>query len=240
LPLAAEQLTEGELHSRKRRFALGPERKAATDAEGVLMSAVSSPTQPLTLPTSPYPIRLFSVAEYHQMIQACILTEEDAVELLEGCIVPKMARNPPHDGTIQIVDKVLSAHLPAGWVMRIQSAVTTSDSEPEPDLAIVRGDERSYLSRHPGPQDIGLVIEVAEATLTRDRLDKNRLYARSNIVCYWIVNIVDRQVEVFTKPSGPNPNPSYHQRQDYASADVVPLVLDGKEVARINVGSLLP
>ena len=60
-----------------------------------------------------------------------------------------MARNPKHDGTIQIVNKVVGRHLPSGWTLRIQSAVTTDDSEPEPDLAVVRGDEHSYLARHP-------------------------------------------------------------------------------------------
>lgn len=202
------------------------------------MSVLSRPTQPPAPP--PYPIRLFTVAEYHQMIQACILTEEDAVELLEGCIVPKMARNPKHDGTIQIVNKVVGAHLPVGWTLRIQSAVTTDDSEPEPDLAVVRGDEHTYLARHPGPADVGLVIEVAETTLTRDRQDKNRLYARSDIVCYWIVSLVDRQVEVYTKPSGPNPNPTYHQRQDFTASDSVPLILDGKELIQIKAATLLP
>jgi Uma2 family endonuclease len=200
----------------------------------VLTRAGQQPAPP------PYPIRLFSVAEYHQMIQSRILTEEDAVELLEGCIVPKMARNPPHEGTIQIVNKVLSPLLPAGWTLRIQSAVTTDDSEPEPDLAVVRGDERTYIAHHPGPSEVGLVIEVAEATLTRDRLDKNRLYARAGIVCYWIVNILDGQVEVYTNPSGQNPNPSYHQRQDFGKNDSVPLILDGKELVRIKVATLLP
>lgn len=188
----------------------------------------------------PYPVRLFTVAEYHQMIQACILTEEDAVELLEGCIVPKMPRHPTHDGTIQIVHRAVGKHVPARWCLRIQSALTTDDSEPEPDLVIVRGDERSYLSRHPGPQDAGLVIEVAEATLARDRQDKARLYARAGVQCYWIVNLVDRQVEVFTNPSGPNPNPTFHQRRDHTIGDQVPLVLDGTEIARLDVASLLP
>lgn len=97
------------------------------------------------------PVRRFSVDEYHRMIQAGILTEDDAVELLEGWIVPKMPRNPPHDGTIQIADEVLRPRLPAGWQLRIQSALTMPDSEPEPDLVVVRGDARTYLNRHTRP-----------------------------------------------------------------------------------------
>src|SRR5262249_16346423 len=131
------------------------------------MSISTLPPAPVLQPP-PYPIYKFSVDDYHRMIQAGILTEDDPVELLEGGIVPKRPRNPPHDGTIQIAVEVIRQRLPAGWQVRVQSAITTADSEPEPDLAVVRGDTRTYLARHPGPADIGLLIEVAN-TLARDR-----------------------------------------------------------------------
>src|SRR5579862_9140639 len=83
----------------------------------------------------PFPVRPFTVDEYHRMIDADVLDEGDAVELLEGWIVPKMPRNPPHDATIGLADDALRIRLPAGWHVRLQSAITTSDSEPEPDLA---------------------------------------------------------------------------------------------------------
>src|SRR5882762_3647803 len=91
----------------------------------------------------PLPVRRFTVAVYHRMIDVGLLTEDEPVELLEGWIVPKMPRNPPHDGTIQRINKRLGRCLPPGWDLRVQSAVTTADSEPEPDLAVVRGDETS-------------------------------------------------------------------------------------------------
>src|SRR5262245_43751216 len=95
-------------------------------------------------PAAPTPLlRRFSVDEYHRMIQAGILGEGDRVDLLAGQVVHKMPRNPPHDGTIQLVNKQALAHLPGGWCVRIQSAITLSDSEPEPDLAVARGDERT-------------------------------------------------------------------------------------------------
>jgi Uma2 family endonuclease len=188
----------------------------------------------------PYPMHQFSVDEYHRMIQTGILTEDDAVELLEGWIVPKMPRNPPHDGTIQIATEVLRQRLPSGWQVRVQSALTTGDSEPEPDLAIVRGDTRTYLSRHPGPQDTALVVEVADSSLNRDRQDKGRLYARASIVCYWIINLVDEQVEVYTAPSGPDANPGYRQRQDYDVQSAVPLMIDGQDRGPVPVRDLLP
>ena len=139
------------------------------------------------------------------MIQAGILGEDDNVELLEGWIVPKMARNPAHDAMISmIMIDVLPPRLPKGWFCRGQSAITTTDSEPEPDIAVVRGTPRDYLARHPGPADMVLVIEVAESSLPRDRSHKGRIYAAASVPVYWIINLVDPQVEVYTDPTGPD------------------------------------
>ena len=185
-------------------------------------------------------LRRFSVAEYHKLIEIGILTEDDNLELLEGYLVHKMSRNPPHDAAIQKIMKKLFRLLPPDWDLRVQSAITLSTSEPEPDLAIVRGDENNYVARHPGPADIGLVIEVADTTLVGDRADKGRIYARAGIPCYWIINLVDRQVEVYTAPSGATATPAYGQRQDFATGDDIALTLDGATVATIAVRDLLP
>lgn len=183
----------------------------------------------------------FSVAAYHKLIEIGMLTEDDNLELLDGYLVHKMSRNPPHDAAIQKILKRLFRVLPPDWDLRIQSAVTLSHSEPEPDLALVRGDETRYLAHHPGPTDIGLVIEVADSSLDGDRLDKGRIYAEDEIAYYWIVNLVDRQVEVYTLPSGVTvATPSFGQRRDYRMGDDVPLVLDAAVVATIPVGDLLP
>ncbi len=203
------------------------------------MSILSPPTGVGLSPPS-LPMRRFTVDEYHRMIQAGILTEEDRVELLEGWIVHKMPHNPPHDGTIEVVDDRLRGVLPPGWRIRVQSAITTSDSEPEPDIAVVRGTARTYLARHPGPTDVGLLVEVSDSTLSRDRGEKGRLFARAGIVRYWIVNLIDRQIEVYSEPTGPTLDPSYGRREDYRPGVEVPVVLDGVEIARIPVNELLP
>jgi Uma2 family endonuclease len=187
----------------------------------------------------PLPVRRFSVAEYHRMIEAGILTEDDPVELLEGWIVPKMPHNPPHDGTVQRVKNRLGRQLPPGWDLRIQCAVTTGESEPEPDGAVVRGDETSYDHRHPGPADIGVLIEVADATLSRDRHEKGRLYARARIPIYWIINLVDRWIEVYTDPDAAANPPAYRTRTDYRPGEQVSVVLDGQTVAMMPVADLL-
>jgi Uma2 family endonuclease len=203
------------------------------------MSTITPPGTIFLQPPS-LPVRRFTVDEYHRMIQAGILTEDDHVELLEGLIVPKMPHNPPHDIALELTDELIRRHLPEGWRIRIQLPITTTESEPEPDLAVVRGSPRSRQGRHPGPQELALIVEVSDATLTRDRGEKLQIYARAAIGCYWIVNLVDRQVEVRTDPSGPAANPSYRRQQTYAPTDAMPLVIGGQEVARIPVQELLP
>ncbi len=188
---------------------------------------------------SPFPMRKFSVEEYHQLGRAGVLTERDSVELLEGWIVPKMNHNPAHDGTIELVEDNLRPRLPDGWRIRIQSTITTPDSEPEPDLAIVRGPAGRYVAEHPIQPDIAFVVEVAESSLSRDR-DKRRLYARAMIAVFWIVNLVDRRVEVYTDPTGPDAAPAYRRREDFGPGQEVPVVIEGLLVGRLAVANLLP
>jgi Uma2 family endonuclease len=185
-------------------------------------------------------LRRFSVDDYHRMIQAGILTEEDKVELLNGWIVHKMTRNPPHDMALGLVQVELTAVLPVEWVLRGQSAVTTSESEPEPDWTVVRGPHRRYADHHPRPDETGLVIEVSDSSLDRDRNVKGPIYARDNVPMYWIVNIPDDRLEVYSDPSGPADEPAYRQHRDYRPTEAVPVILDGREVGTIRVRDLLP
>ena len=184
--------------------------------------------------------RRFSVAEYHNLIRIGVLTEDDNLELIEGYLVHKMSRNPPHDSAIQLLLDGLPRLLPSGWTIRVQSAVTLADSEPEPDVVVVRGGPRTFAARHPGPDDFGIVVEVADSTLPGDRADKGRVYAKAGITEYWIVNLVDSQVEVYTLPSGPGATPAYASRQDYPTGTAVPLVLGGQPVVTLPVADLLP
>lgn len=195
--------------------------------------------QPVTYGRDPSTFR-FSVTHYQQSIAAGILTDEDKVELLENYVVYKMPRNPLHDGTIQLVTEALAKAIPAGWRLRVQLAVTLTDSQPEPDIAVVRGDARTYLQRHPGPTDIGLLIEVGDSSLLRDQQDKTRIYARAGIACYWIVNLVDRRLEVYSQPSGPTAQPGYNSFRICTAGDSVPLLLDGIAVGQAAVAELLP
>jgi Uma2 family endonuclease len=184
--------------------------------------------------------RRFTVAEYHKLIEIGVLTENDRLELLDGYLVEKMPHNPVHDGTLQKVNRRLLALLPAGWEARVQMAITLSTSEPEPDVAVVRESPDGYTTRHPGPSDFGIVIEVSNTTLDSDRDDKIPLYARDGIPVYWIVNLIDRQVEVYEQPSGASPSPTYGSLRTYKPGDAVPVVLAGTTVGSVAVADLLP
>jgi Uma2 family endonuclease len=183
--------------------------------------------------------RRLSVAEYHKLIDVGILTEGDRVELLEGHMVNKMGQNPPHSNSGTNAEDTLRDLLPQGWRLRAEKPITLPDSEPEPDIVLARGDRSTYRSRHPVPADIGLVVEVSDTSLLIDRSDMGRIYARANLPVYWIINVVDRQVEVYTDPRPADPVPAYAARTDHRSGDSVPLVLDGQTVAAIPVDDLL-
>ena len=104
----------------------------------------------------------------------------------------------------------------------------------------MRGPAQRYLTGHPGPGDVAIVIEVSDSTLSTDRNFKGRIYARAAIGEYWVINLVDRQVEVYTDPTGDVPDPQYRQRRDYGPAEELPFVLAGQELARFRVSDLLP
>jgi Uma2 family endonuclease len=207
---------------------------------------MSATTRPIsTTPTDPIEIPIdrvwrFSVEQYHEMARLGILTEDDRVELLEGILVAKMTKNPPHIVATGLAQDLLMRVVPPGWYVSVQDPVTTDESEPEPDLKVVRGDRRDHLTRRVGPVDSPLVIEVADSSLREDRTLKKRIYARAGVPTYWIVNLRDREVEVYTDPTGPTARPDYRSRRDYAPGESIPLTLDGREVGPIAVDDLLP
>jgi Uma2 family endonuclease len=158
------------------------------------MSAFPSSTVP-----DAAPLWRMSVDRYHEMIEAGVLGPDDRVELLEGLLVDKMTIDPPHRIATRLTRLALESAVPEGWYVEEQKPLTFADSEPEPDVAVIRGDTRQYRDRHPGPADVMLVVEVSDASLRRDRKVKKRIYARAGIPLYWIVNLVERCVEVYSE-----------------------------------------
>ena len=181
-----------------------------------------------------------SVEQYHKMIRAGILTENDPVEFLEGWLVHKMPKNSPHSISTKLIRQTLARTLPDGWYVETQEPITLQDSEPEPDVVVIRGSIRDYTERYATAEEVAFVVEVASSTLERDRRLKRRIYARAEIPVYWLVNLVENCVEVYTAPIGDSVEADYQQLQICHLSDAVPVVIEGQEIARLTVRDLLP
>jgi Uma2 family endonuclease len=162
------------------------------------------------------------------------LRPEHRVELIEGVLVHKMTIYPPHQFAVNVLNRTFIRMQIPGWYYRSQGPVTLADGEPEPDGAVVRGSELDHGRRHPVPSEIGLVIEVADSSLTQDRGAKKRSYARAGIPQYWIVNLIARVVEVYGDPTGED----YRQPTVLKPGEKLPILLDGAAFGEIEVGSL--
>jgi hypothetical protein len=187
----------------------------------------------------PLPVHRFTVDEYHKLGEIGVLTENDRVELISGWIVPKMTIYPPHNYAVSALMKAFLALVGPTGVVRVQQPITTPDSEPEPDVVLATGRDADYKSRNPKPSECIVLVEVADSSLREDQTTKLELYAGAKVAVYWIVNLVERRIEVYTEPRG-GKNPAYKQRKDYGPEDEVPVVVGGKQLGRIAVKELLP
>ena len=204
---------------------------------------------------STLPVRRFSLEEYHYLIETGFLGENDRVELLNGWIVAKMGINPPHASAVSRLSRRLERLFGDAWVVRQQSSISipSSDSEPEPDIVVVSGPEDAYDARHPYPDDIALLVEVADSSLKEDRGEKLQTYAAANIEVYWILNLQQRRIEVYTNPRGGR-RPTYRkkviyaargsvtlrEKLSYAPSDTVPVAIGSKRLGTIPVDEVLP
>jgi len=199
----------------------------------------TKPPQPVATPAG-LPLRVFTVDEYHAMINAGVFDGGRRCVLIHGMILEKPLPGPPHSTATQRLNRRLSSLFPeTQWVVGIQDSITLADSEPEPDCYVAVGPDSLYHDRHPGPKDLVLVVEVSDSSLSVDRGTMLALYASQKIVQYWIVNVNDRRVEVYTQPRG-GKNPTYKQQTNYGVDDEVPVMVAGKEMGRISVRELLP
>lgn len=198
---------------------------------------------PAARPASPPAgVSLFRLTgeQYDRMVEQGILAEDDRVELINGYLVAAMPANPQHHGAVRAVSRRLTFLAPSGWTVGSQMDVRLADSRPEPDAWLARGDERIYFTRHPLPSDLGLVVEVSDSSLNFDQQDKAGVYARDRIPVYWVVNLPERRVEVYTDPTGPADEPRYQAVRHFPVGTAVPVELDGQAVGTIPVDDLLP
>lgn len=184
------------------------------------------------------PIARFSVDQYHRMIASGAFTEDDRLELIDGWVVTQMAKGPGHEFAVGRTDELLRDGIPPGWHVRNQTPITLVSSEPEPDVVIVRGDRSAYRQRHPHASEIALVVEVSDSSLGTDRV-KGKMYGSAGIPVYWLVNLVDRCVEVHTQPD-PADDSGYASRRIYRVGDAVPLEVDAVPCRAVPVVELMP
>jgi Uma2 family endonuclease len=179
-----------------------------------------------------------SVEKYHQMINEGSLDHDDPVELLDGFLVAKEKKTPAHTYSTSLTRELLEDHILSDYFVDKYHPFTTSTSESEPDLTVIKGKPRDYLQRHPYANEVPLVVEVADTSLILSREFKQRIYAAAGIPIYWILNLNDRRLEVHTKPV-PNEK-RYEEKLIYDADSLVPFVIEGEEIAQLAVKDLLP
>lgn len=183
--------------------------------------------------------RQWTRAEYERMVTAGILGPSDHVELLDGEIVIMTPEGTAHATAVGLVCDALQARLPEHFHIRTEQPFGLEDrSEPEPDVVVVPGGRRDYRNSH--PTTARLLVEVADSSLERDQQHKLAIYARAQVAEYWILNLVEGQLEISRQPipsSESRTGWSYHHRTVLRPNDeVVPF----PDAAPIRVQDLLP
>jgi Uma2 family endonuclease len=150
----------------------------------------------------PSSLKRWTTQDYHRMSELGVLLPDEKTELIAGQIILKVAKGIAHVIALRLLVRRLQAQLNVPAHIRTQDPITLDDySEPEPDLVIVRGEILDYADHHPRPEEILLVVEVADSTLQRDCEIKDKLYAQSNIEEYWVLDLPNRRLHMFRNPT---------------------------------------
>jgi Uma2 family endonuclease len=198
-------------------------------------------TKPVSPPVGPdwVPAHLYRITlqQYEAMIASGAFNKRDRVHLINGYLVAKMTELPAHGAACDAIHLTLEPFLPRGWYVRTERVIKIPSyaSMPEPDVVVVRGNWRDYANRYPEPADIAMVVEVANSSLYDDRAMAG-IHGAGGIAVYWIVNLVDRQVEVYSDPF----QGGYRSRVDFKPGQAIPVVIDGQQVGTIAVDDVLP
>jgi len=162
-----------------------------------------------------------SVEQYHATIDTGVLNEDDPVELIGGVLTDKTPKNRRHRVTVTKLNAAIFRLLPPGWFHQIQDPIHFPDSEPEPDIAVIRGTPDDVTDSHPAPPDILLVVEISDTTRPLDRTIKKSVYVRAAIPHYWIVNLASRAVEAFSLPHPESA--TYTHSQTFTESTPIPI-----------------
>jgi Uma2 family endonuclease len=186
-------------------------------------------------------IRPITVENYLAMILDGTIPHDARLELLDGRLVEQMTKYPPHNFSARQLGILLKSIVPQDWLVSEEKSLALGRYwRPEPDLAIIRGPNERYRSSDPKATDFALLIEVADSSYAIDRGDKWRAYATARIPVYWIVNINQSRIEVYREPTGRGKSASYQDVTILGPNEEVSLIIDGQDVGRVRVGSILP
>ena len=211
-------------------------------ATATVMETPTAPAAPAADLPEGVPYRL-SADDYFRMVDADIIPADRRVGLWKGRLYEKMAKKLPHSGAQNLLVPALLRVLPGEWCLWGESPILVDDfTAPLPDLSLVRGNPNVYTRRGSVPKlgEIGLVVEVADTSLRKNLTETLQTYARAGLPCYWVVNLVDRRVEVYSDPRVEDGVARYAASEVFEAGRDVPLVLDGRAIASIPARDLLP
>jgi Uma2 family endonuclease len=201
-------------------------------------TASSTPSETGTESASPlYPL---SVDQFLSMVNHGIFGDDD-VELIQGRLVRIMTKGEEHDFCLLALGRLLTTLETPDWYVREDKSLNAGRwSRPEPDIAIVKGPFTLKPRSIPDAHTTFLVVEVSVTTYAMDREVKGSLYASEKIPVYWIVNLLKRQVEVYTSPEGQGRTAAYGRVETFGEGTLVPVVIAGLEVGTVAVNDILP
>ena len=143
----------------------------------------------------------FNVKEYYRMAETGVLRPDARVELLDGRIIDMSPIGPFHGGLVKRLSRFFNLQAKGRWIVSTQDPIRLDDrSQPEPDVMLLKPAADDYTSRHPQPDDVFLLIEVADTTLEYDREEKLPAYGRAGVAEVWIINLQDETIEVYREP----------------------------------------
>ena len=147
--------------------------------------------------------KIFTVAEYHKMIDAGVFAGTDRFELIEGEIIKKMTIGDYHASCVNRLTRIFSRECGDEVILSVQNPVVISEiSEPEPDVTLLKFQDDYYASGKASAEDVLLLIEVSDTTVRYDRQTKVRLYAEAEVAEVWLVNLPRQILEVYSEPQG--------------------------------------
>jgi Uma2 family endonuclease len=203
------------------------------------MATATELSPPATLSGRPFDI---SADMFSSMVERGVFPPDSRVFLWNGRLYEKIAKTVPHAVASHRIHEAVWRRLPPEWITWSENPIVLSpDSVPLPDLCVVRGPIDLYIqqARHPGPQDVGLVVEIAVTSLPKDLGDHREVLARASIPTYWVADVKARRLLAHSEPRVEQGRGLYARIETYQSGQSIPLILDGQTIASIPFDEIL-